>query len=76
MLVLTRRIGEEIILDGDIIITVVGVKGSAVRLGITAPPSVRVLRREMASLWNEFTGGTSRAAKVPSPCAALCGVPE
>jgi carbon storage regulator len=47
MLVLTRRIGEEIIIDGDIRITVVAISGERTRLGISAPPSVRVDRREI-----------------------------
>lgn len=49
MLVLARRIGEEIVIDGDIRVTVVGVRGSQVRLGVVAPPSVRVLRQEVAN---------------------------
>jgi carbon storage regulator len=45
MLVLSRRIGEEIVIDGDICLTVVSVQGHKVGLGIVAPPSVRVDRR-------------------------------
>ena len=47
MLVLSRRPGEEIILDGTIRITVVSVKGNRIRLGIEAPPSVVVDRKEI-----------------------------
>jgi len=47
MLVLTRRIGEEIVIAGDIRVTVVAVKGRQVRLGITAPLSVSVARLEL-----------------------------
>ena len=47
MLVLSRRPGEEIILDGDIRVTVLSVKGDRVRLGIAAPPSVKVMRQEV-----------------------------
>jgi carbon storage regulator len=47
MLVLTRRQGEEIIIAGNIRITVVAVKGGQVRIGITAPPSVSVDRQEI-----------------------------
>ena len=47
MLVLTRRVGEEIVIDGDIRVTVLELRGSVVRLGITAPQSVRVLRQEL-----------------------------
>lgn len=47
MLVLTRRSGEEIVIDGDIRITVVAVKGDRVRIGITAPEAVCVDRKEV-----------------------------
>jgi len=47
MLVLTRRIGEEIVIAGDIRLTVVAVNGQRVRLGITAPSSVSVARMEL-----------------------------
>jgi carbon storage regulator len=57
MLVLTRRIGEEILIDGDIHVTVVAVKGNQVRLGITAPSSVLVARLELlAESSNDFAG--------------------
>lgn len=47
MLVLTRRIGEEIVIADDIRVRVVGVKGERVRLGITAASSVPVIRQEL-----------------------------
>lgn len=47
MLVLARRIGEEIVIDGDIRVSVLEVRGSQVRLGIIAPQDVRVLRQEL-----------------------------
>jgi carbon storage regulator CsrA len=47
MLVLTRRAGEEILIGGAISVTVVAVKGGSVRLGITAPATVRVDRKEV-----------------------------
>ena len=47
MLVLTRRIGEQIVIDNGITITVVAIRGDKVRLGISAPPSVRVDRSEV-----------------------------
>jgi len=48
MLVLSRRIGQEIMIGGDIRITVVGIKGACVRLGIAAPRSIPVDRVELA----------------------------
>lgn len=47
MLVLTRRVRETLIIGDDINVTVLGVKGNQVRLGIKAPPSVSVLREEI-----------------------------
>lgn len=47
MLVLTRRIGEQIVLDGNIIVTVMAIDGNKIRLGIQAPKSVRVDRAEI-----------------------------
>lgn len=47
MLVLTRLIGEEIIIDDHIRVTVVSVQHGKVRLGITAPRTVRVDRAEV-----------------------------
>jgi carbon storage regulator len=47
MLVLTRRVGEEIVIGGDIRITVVAIKGDRVRIGVSAPDFVRVDRQEV-----------------------------
>jgi carbon storage regulator len=47
MLVLTRKIGEEILIDEEICITIVDIRGDRVRLGISAPKETRVDRREI-----------------------------
>ena len=47
MLILTRRIGETLIIGDDVNITVLGVKGNRVRLGINAPKDVSVHREEI-----------------------------
>jgi carbon storage regulator len=54
MLVLTRRIGEQIVIDGSIRVMVVGVKGDSVQLGTSAPPSVTVDRSEVHERRSEF----------------------
>lgn len=47
MLVLTRRIQETLIIGDDVKITVLGVKGNQIRLGIDAPKDVKVHREEV-----------------------------
>jgi carbon storage regulator len=47
MLILTRRIGERILIGDDVSITVLGVRGNQVRLGIDAPAEVSVHREEI-----------------------------
>ena len=47
MLILTRRISESIIIGDDVKITVLGVKGNQVRLGVDAPKEVSVHREEI-----------------------------
>jgi carbon storage regulator len=47
MLVLSRKIHERLLLDGDIRISVLGIRGNQVRLGIEAPDRVTVLREEL-----------------------------
>jgi carbon storage regulator len=47
MLVLTRKTGQSIVIDGGIEITVLEVRGEQVRLGITAPREIRVNRKEL-----------------------------
>ena len=47
MLILTRRVGEALKLGEDITVTVLGVRGNQVRIGIDAPKSVAIQRSEM-----------------------------
>lgn len=47
MLILTRKIGETIILDGGIAITVYDIQGKYVKVGIVAPEEVKVYREEL-----------------------------
>jgi carbon storage regulator len=47
MLILTRRVGETLMIGDEVTVTVLGVKGNQVRLGITAPKDVGVHREEI-----------------------------
>jgi carbon storage regulator len=47
MLILTRRIGESVMIGEDVSVTVLGVKGNQVRIGVQAPKSVSVHREEV-----------------------------
>jgi carbon storage regulator len=47
MLILTRRVGETLIIGDDVSVTVLGVKGNQVRLGVNAPKDVSVHREEI-----------------------------
>jgi carbon storage regulator len=47
MLILTRRVGETVMIGNDVTVTILGVKGNQVRVGINAPKNVAVHREEI-----------------------------
>jgi carbon storage regulator len=47
MLILTRRVGETLMIGDDVTVTVLGVKGNQVRIGVNAPKDVAVHREEI-----------------------------
>lgn len=70
MLILTRRVGESVMIGDDVTVTVLGVKGNQVRVGVNAPKAVAVHREEIyARIQREEASGTFRA--VPDPRAPV-----
>jgi carbon storage regulator len=47
MLILTRRVGETVMIGNDVTVTILGVKGNQVRVGINAPKTIAVHREEI-----------------------------
>lgn len=57
MLILTRRIGETLMVGDDVTVTVLGVKGNQVRIGVNAPKDVAVHREEIYQRIQKEKGG-------------------
>ena len=68
MLILTRRVGESLMIGDDVNVTVLGVKGNQVRIGVNAPKDVAVHREEIYQrIQQEHQGGAGAAAGEPPP---------
>ena len=72
MLILTRRPGERVVIGDDILITVMGVSGHTVRLGIAAPEGVSIYREE---IWLAVKEENRAAAAAAGPGVAPDGPP-
>lgn len=60
MLILTRRVGESLMIGDEINVTVLGIRGNQVRIGVNAPKNVAVHREEIYErIQQEKTGGGS-----------------
>jgi len=64
MLILTRRVGEAVVIGEDVTVTVLGVKGNQVRVGVNAPKTVSVHREEIFDrIKNERGDDPTRASE-------------
>ena len=63
MLILTRRIGESLRIGDEVSVTVLGIKGSQVRIGVNAPKSVSVHREEVYDRINDESSKKSDNAE-------------
>ena len=61
MLILTRRVGETLVIGDDVTVTVLGVRGNQVRLGVNAPKEVAVHREEIYQRIQMEKGGNESA---------------
>ena len=71
MLILTRRVGESLMIGDDVAVTVLGVKGNQVRIGIDAPREVAVHRQEIYERIRD-QGAEQLAGRARGESAAAC----
>ena len=77
MLILARRIGESIMIGDQVEISVVDIKGDQVKLGIKAPPTVKVYRREVyAAIQEENRAAASGPTRELPKIEGLMGKPK
>ncbi len=67
MLILTRRVGETVVIGDDVDVTVLGVKGNQVRLGVKAPKEIAVHREEIYQRICREQGGNGQDANPDVP---------
>lgn len=67
MLILTRRVGETLMIGDDITVTVLGIKGNQVRVGVNAPREVAVHREEIYERIQKERNGDPEVRPPPRP---------
>ena len=71
MLILTRKAGESLMIGDDVVVTLLGVKGSQVRIGIDAPKEKAVHREEIFKKLNDSAPAAPRLRKRRRPDARI-----
>ncbi|MBS0393483.1 MAG: carbon storage regulator CsrA [Proteobacteria bacterium] len=72
MLILTRRVGETVMIGEDVTVTVLGVKGNQVRIGVNAPRNVAVHREEIFErIKREEAGESPETESGDDPASAV-----
>jgi carbon storage regulator len=69
VLVLTRRTEESVVIGGNIVVTVLGVEGEKVKLGIDAPREVTILRSELLDVIHHQNRVAEKLSSLPEPPA-------
>ncbi|GIX21235.1 MAG: carbon storage regulator [Gammaproteobacteria bacterium] len=67
MLILTRRVGEALMVGDDVVVTVLGVKGNQVRIGVSAPKEIPVHREEIYERIKREREAAARAQSDETP---------
>lgn len=70
MLILTRRVGESVVIGDDVDVTVLGMRGNQVRLGVTAPREIAVHREEIYQRIHDDKENGGASANVHEAAAA------
>lgn len=64
MLVLTRRIGETIVVGDNVQVTILGLNGNQIRVGVNAPKDIPIHRQEIYERIQKEKGGTSKVKHI------------
>jgi carbon storage regulator len=74
MLILTRRVGETVMIGNDVTVTVLGVKGNQVRVGINAPKTIAVHREEIYERIKREQEGDAGSGGEAEPSAEFASI--